>query len=149
MDGQTAAQFGSLRLRPRPPLTSTLERMNMSLGRQVVLLGIVLCTSSAAGSVLSSLGLWVYFYLQSPHMRFVLSEQIRFAAIVGVFALPAGLVIGLFGFFVLRHVKLLTWWSVCFLGAAAGGLVGSTTLTAGVPWIVCVGLGLTSAALAW
>jgi hypothetical protein len=123
--------------------------MEMSLVKQVALVGTVVCVSSAVSSFLLSLSLWLHFYLQNPNMSFVLSEQLQFAAAVGTFAIPVGLVLGMAGFFILRHIKFLRWWSVCALGALAGGLVGSTSLTAGVPWLGCVGLGLTSAALAW
>lgn len=121
----------------------------MTVPRQIVLLGIALCVSVVIAALLFSLFIWLYFFLQTPGMAFVLYEQLHFAAIVGVFALPVALVLGMLGFFALRRLKVISWWSVCAIGTIAGGLVGNTGPTAGLPWLGCVGLGLVIATLAW
>ena len=121
----------------------------MLLAKQIAILTLVLCLSAAVGAVLFSLFLWFYFYLQDPEMRFVLFEQLHFAGVVSIFAVPVALILGLPGFFLLRHFGLLSMWSICVLATLAGGLVGATTLTAGMPWVGCVGLGFVSGVLAW
>ncbi len=114
--------------------------------RQIFTLVAILSASSALGFAFS-----IYLSATNAHGLSIQLQDIVAVVYIGLVAslvsIPAALAFGIPSFFALRALGLLRWWSICIGGALVGALLGTTSISFGVPW--SASLGFMSACIAW
>lgn len=120
----------------------------MPLLKQIGILIAILSVSSIAGTILVSFGLSGYFLLTEKNYHFELSELWQMPTFFALFTVPIGCLIGVPAFFMLKYCHLLNLWTICILGASIGSLI-QMYFARGVPWVLCIAFGASSALIAW
>lgn len=94
--------------------------------------------------------LGLYYTVFKSHTGFMQLNDLEGFAYLGllsnIIAIPVSLLFAIPSFFLLRKYRLFKWWSVCIVGAVAGGLMGKD-FPFGIIWLAM--LGTISASIAW